>query len=93
MAYKIIAPARPLEKLALQHQINGIFAGVSEFNLEKVLTLCERLELPFYCTRKQWETCNNKQNFRQLCMDNDVPMPKEYKIDINYKEEDLRQIR
>ena len=38
-----------LEKLATQNKVNGIFAGVSEFNLEKALTLCERLGLPFYC--------------------------------------------
>ena len=79
-----------LEQLAIQHQINGIFAGVSEFNLEKALTLCERLGLPFYCTRQQWETCNNKQSFKQLCLANDIPAPREYKLG---KPEDLRQIK
>ena len=82
-----------LEKLAVQRRVNGIFAGVSEFNLEKSLTLCERLGLPFYCTRKQWETCNNKQRFKQLCRDNDIPVPKEYKIDTPFNSEDLRQVR
>jgi len=82
-----------LEKLAIQHKINGVFAGVSEFNLEKALTLCERLGLPFYCTRQQWETCNNKQRFKQLCIANDVPAPREYQIDSSYKKEDLKQIK
>ncbi len=82
-----------LEKLAVQHKVNGIFAGVSDFNLEKALTLCERLGFPFYCTRQQWETCNNKQSFKQLCRDNEIPVVKEYKIDNNYGPEDLRQIK
>ena len=82
-----------LEKLAIQNQVNGIFAGVSEFNLEKALTLCERLGLPFYCTRKQWETCSNKKLFKQLCIANDIPVPGEYHIDINYNPEDLRRIK
>jgi biotin carboxylase len=82
-----------LEQLAIQNQVNGIFAGVSEFNLEKALTLCERLGLPFYCTRHQWDICSNKHSFKQLCRENDVPVPREYKIDNNYTEEDLKQIR
>ena len=37
-----------LEELAIKNKISGILAGASEFNVEKVLTLCERLRLPFY---------------------------------------------
>ena len=55
-----------LEKLAVKHRVNGIFARVSEFNLEKALTLCERLGLPFFCTRQQWDTCSNKHLFKRL---------------------------
>ncbi len=82
-----------LEKLAVQHQVNGIFAGVSEFNLEKALTLCERLGLPSYCTRQQWESCSNKRRFKQLCLANDIPVAKEYQFNSNYKPEDLIQIK
>jgi biotin carboxylase len=82
-----------IEQLAIKNQINGIFAGVSDFNLEKALTLCDRLGLPFYCNRQQWETCLNKQSFKQLCLANDVPVAREYRIDENCKSEDLRQIQ
>jgi carbamoylphosphate synthase large subunit len=81
-----------LEKLSIKNKINGIFAGVSEFNLEKALTLTERLGLPFYCSREQWETCSNKRSFKQLCRDNDVPVSREYIIDDNNKEQDLKKI-
>ena len=82
-----------LETLAIANKINGIFAGVSEFNLEKALTLSERLGLPFYCAREQWEICSNKQRFKQLCRDNGVPVAKEYTIDGNSESEDLRKIK
>ena len=61
--------------------------------MERALTLCERLRLPFYCNRKQWETCTNKQRFKQLCRDNGVPVASEYRIDSNHKEEDLKRIK
>ena len=87
------ADADTLERLAIQHKINGIFAGVSEFNLEKAMTLCERLGLPFYCNRKQWEIFFNKQRFKQYCRDNGVPVAKEYIIRSDYSSEDLQQIQ
>ncbi len=82
-----------LEKLAIKHEVKGILAGISEFNLEKALTLCERLGLPFYCTRKQWGICLNKRRFKKLCLANDVPVPREYKVDSDSKPENLKQIK
>jgi biotin carboxylase len=82
-----------LEQLAIKNQITGISAGVSEFNLEKALTLCERLGLPFYCTREQWETCSNKQLFKKLCRDNGVPVAREYRVESNCQSVNLRQIK
>ena len=82
-----------LEKMVIKNHVNGISAGASEFNIERALTLCERLGLPFYCNRKQWEICSSKQRFKQLCRDNDVPITREFSLDGNYREEDLRQIQ
>jgi biotin carboxylase len=81
-----------LEQLAKKNKVNGVFAGVSEFNLERALTLCERMGLPFYCNRQQWETCSNKQRFKKLCRNNGVPVAREYSLNGNNKEEDLRLI-
>jgi biotin carboxylase len=81
-----------LEKLAINNKVNGVFAGVSEFNLEKALTLCERLGFPFYSTRKHWEMLTNKQRFKRLCRDNGVPVAREYILDAEDKS-DLGQIQ
>jgi len=82
-----------IEQLAKDNKVDGVLAGVSEFNLERAMTLCERMGLPFYCTRSQWETCTNKQRFKQLCRNNGVPVVKEYQVDQNNKIEDLMNIK
>jgi biotin carboxylase len=81
-----------LEKLVIQNKVNGVSAGASDFNTEKVLSLCERVGLPFYCDRKQWEICSNKPRFKQLCLANGVQIAKEYHLD-GSKKEGLNQIK
>lgn len=70
-----------IEHLVNKRNINGVFTGAHEFNIEKTLTLCERLGLPFYCNRKQWNVCSNKALFKQLCRDQHVPVVVEYFMD------------
>jgi biotin carboxylase len=82
-----------IEKLARQNKVDGVFAGASEFNLEAAMTVCERMGLPFFCNRTQWEICSDKLRFKQLCRDNGVPVIKEYRIDGNYRFEDLNKIK
>ncbi|WP_315121945.1 ATP-grasp domain-containing protein, partial [uncultured Clostridium sp.] len=82
-----------LEKLVLDNGVDGIFTGVHEFNIVKTMTLCEKLNLHFYCTSKQWNICSNKQRFKQLCKDNNIPVVKEYKFDHSFKQEDLAEIK
>ena len=86
------ADMNTLEKLSINNRINGVSTGASDFNAEKVMSLCERIGLPFYCNRRQWETCSNKQLFKRLCQNNDIPVAREYRIDGNTKE-DLTQIK
>lgn len=60
--------------------IDGIIAGISEFNLLNAMELCSDFNLPFYCTRKQWDQVENKENFRKLCLEYGVPCPDTYFI-------------
>lgn len=69
-----------LEKVIREKQIDGVLTGSSEFGIERVISLCERLNLPFYCNRKQWEICSDKDKFKDLCRRNDVPVVPEYTI-------------
>lgn len=60
------------------NQIDGVFAGVSEFNLLKAMELCSYFNFPFYCSRKQWDLIEDKECFRKLCIDFCVPCPVTY---------------
>jgi hypothetical protein len=57
------------------NQVNGVLAGVSEFNLLNAMELCNYFGFPFYCTRQQWDLVENKECFRKLCLDYSVPCP------------------
>jgi carbamoylphosphate synthase large subunit len=70
-----------LEQLVKQNNIDGIFSGVSEFNLEKAKLLCERCHLPFYALDHQWEIATNKSKFKNLCQDFGIPTPENYHVD------------
>lgn len=65
-----------LDKIIEERGIDGVLAGISEFNLLRAMELSKRHNLPFYCTEKQWDSVESKELFRSLCRKNDVPCPK-----------------
>lgn len=67
-----------LIKIIAEKNIDGVFAGVSEFNLLKAMELCHYFGFPFYCTHDQWDLIENKESFRRLCQYFEVPCPKTY---------------
>ena len=58
--------------------VNGVLAGVSEFNLLNAMKLCQHFRFPFYCTKEQWDQIENKAHFRELCKKHKVPCPHTY---------------
>ena len=44
-----------LEKRCREEKVNAIFAGISEFNLDRVKNLTERLGLPCYIEEAAWK--------------------------------------
>ena len=69
-----------LEKKILEEGVAGIFTGIHEFNIQACLTLCQKLNLPFYSTQLQWDTFSNKVLFRDVCRKYSVPAPAEYAL-------------
>lgn len=67
--------------LAKRKKADGVLCGVSEGNLISVRAVCECLKLPCYFTKEQWDICQNKRTFKDLCIKYSVPVPKEYHID------------
>ena len=73
--------------------VNGIFAGISEFNMLKAMELCQFFGFPFYCTREQWDLIENKESFRNLCVIYGVPCPKTYYSGSDVTKENLEAIQ
>lgn len=82
-----------ISRLIAEKHIDGVFCGPSEFNLQNVMKVCEQNGLPFYATQKQWNICQNKASFKELCRKFDVPCVPEYKLTEAFLEADLEQIR
>ena len=81
-----------LERMVRTNDVDGVFAGVSEFNLEKALTLCERLNLPFYASRALWNISTDKKRFKKMFQDQGIQVPEEFYIDHRFKHVDLSRI-
>ena len=65
-------------ELGRKENISGVFCGVSEINLVSVRAIATELGLPCYFTNEQWELCQNKEHFKLLCKQFDIPVPKDY---------------
>ncbi len=72
------ADLEALSKLIEEKHIDGVLAGISEFNLLKAMALSEKYGLSFYCTKEQWDSVESKDRFRRLCEENGVPCPHTY---------------
>lgn len=69
-------------------KVSGILTGVHEFNINRMLDLCELLNLPCYCNRETWKYCDNKSEFKSLCINNNIPTAQTYSIESIRKSED-----
>ena len=67
-----------ISQFVKENGVDGVFAGIDEFNLLNAMEVARRCELPFYCTNMQWELIEHKDNFRKLCISHGVPCPKTY---------------
>lgn len=68
--------AREVQK----NHVDGVLAGVHEFCLRKALQVCEKCGLPSWCTLAQWDHCNNKKNFKALCVEHGIDVAKTYTL-------------
>ena len=81
-----------LEKFAKERNVDGVFCGVNETNLKAVRELTTRLDLPCYFTKDQWDLCQNKAEFKELCKQYDVPTTKQFSISYPPTSEEMKSI-
>lgn len=82
-----------LVALIREKSIDGVFTGPSEFNLQQVMRVCEASGLPFYATQKQWDICQDKASFKELCRRFNVPVIPEYEVSSEIKPDELAKIK
>ncbi len=66
---------------AKEKEINGIFCGVSEINLQTVRIIAERLGLPCYFSEQQWNILQDKKAFKKYCRKHSLCVPMEILLD------------
>ncbi len=78
---KVIISTTDIEGLAnlvREKRIDGVFCSPSEFQIHNAMQVCQAANLPFYATPDQWAKCSNKENLKQYCKNNDLPVIPEY---------------
>lgn len=69
-----------LSKKIKEEDISAVITGVHEFNIERKIELCTLNKLSQYCTIEQWNICENKKRFKELCSKFDIDIAKTYTI-------------
>lgn len=64
-----------------EHAIDGVMTGSGEFNIINMINLCKLAGLPVYATKEQWDVCQDKRNFKDLCKKYGVPGVPEFDVD------------
>ena len=75
------AEVETIAGLCKEKNIDGIATGVHEFNINRMLDICELTGMPCYCSRETWKYCDNKLEFKKLCIDNGIPVANRHDYD------------
>lgn len=67
-----------LVEKCLEEKVDGVLTAVHEFNIRRMLDLCEKLNLPCYCNKNTWKYCDSKLEFKKLCYDSGIEVAQKY---------------
>jgi len=72
--------------------IDGVMVGFSDFLLPYYAKICDKAELPSYGTKEQFELFVNKDRYKALCRQFDVPTVEEYDVNLESFDESTQGI-
>lgn len=81
-----------LEQKCKEENITGIMPGVSTFNISATIELTKRLGKQCYATLDAWQYTMDKRMFKDLCIEHNVPVAKDFFISDNPTEEEINGI-
>lgn len=70
-----------------KNNVDGVTTGFSDLLMPYCYEVCKRLGLPYYATEKMIKMSTNKKDFKETCMQYDIPVPKTYLIGSSVPEE------
>ena len=73
--------------------VDGVITGFTDSVLPYYAEMCEKVGLPCYGTKEQFEILTNKRDYKMLCQEFDVPVVDEYKIEGDIETADLSHIK
>ncbi len=82
-----------LLEIAKKENIDGVLNAFEDLNIWVAQELCEKLNLPFYATKNQLEIITNKDKFKKVCRENNVPVIEEYFEGEILSNDDIRKIK
>lgn len=82
-----------LEKKCREENINAVFSGVSEFNLDRLIELTDRLGLPCYIDKTAWKYARDKSAFKKKCREFGIPVEEEYHVSDPPQSQELAVIK
>lgn len=82
-----------LERRCKEEGVMAVFAGVSEFNIERSIELCDRLGLPNPSAGPGWDYSRDKRMFKELCEKIGVPIPDDYRVSSDMTDEEIDAIK
>lgn len=79
-------------KKATENNIDGVFAGYSEYRVLAALKIAEAMKLPFYATEEQIDLTRNKRFFKNECSKYGIKTPKDYCYNYPITDSELNSI-
>jgi len=76
-------------KLVRDTKIDGIFVGAQELNMLPAIEVAERTGVHFYAERKCWDILSDKAQFKKKCIEYNIPVVPEYRVD---NEQDINNL-
>lgn len=67
----------------IKENVDGVITGFVDILMPICYEVCKRLDLPCYFTEKMIEVSTNKNEFKKICNDFDIPITRNYDVDIN----------
>lgn len=79
--------------LVKREKIDGVLTGYSDMLLPYYAEVCRLSGLPAYATKEQFEIFINKDRYKALCREYDIPTVEEYQVKLNDFENTTKDIK